>query len=221
MQARVDVILAELERRGSADFRSALEPRYGITAPKAWGVPMADIKAVAKPYKGDHVLAAALWETGWYEARPACAFIDDPAQVTPEQMDRWCADFDNWAVVDGLCFHLFDRTQYAFAKVDEWAGREPEFVRRAAFALLAALALHRRGDEADVRARFPLIEAAATDDRNFVKKAVSWALRAAGTRRHALREEARELAARLAAAPDRTARWVGKDALRAFDKAAA
>jgi 3-methyladenine DNA glycosylase AlkD len=220
VSARAAAVLAELEARGRAEVRDAMLPRYGITAEKAWGVPMAEIQQVAKPYRRDHELAAALWETGWYEARMACAFIDDPKQVTPEQMDRWRADFDNWAITDGLCMHLFDRTPHAYAMVDRWAASNEEFGRRAAFALMASLALHRKGDDAELLARLPLIEAAATDGRNFVKKAVSWALRAIGTRRPALRAPAREMAERLAGSTDKTARWVGKDALKAFDKAA-
>jgi 3-methyladenine DNA glycosylase AlkD len=218
LQPRLETVLAELEARGSAEVRDAMAPRYGITADKAWGVTVAHIRDIAKPYRRDHELAQALWETGWYEARMACAFIDDPAQVTPEQMDRWRADFDNWAITDGLCFHLFDRTPHAYAMIDQWAALDDEFGRRAAFALLAAVALHRRGDDAELLARLPLIEAASTDGRNFVKKAVSWALRAIGTRRPALAQPARELAERLAASPERTARWVGKDALKALHK---
>ena len=151
----------------------------------------------------------------------AC-MIDDPAAVTPEQMDRWRADFDNWAIVDTVCFKLFDQVPHAFARVDAWATLNDEFGRRAAFALLASLALHGRGTDADFLARLPLIEAAATDERNFVKKGVSWALRAIGGKKSpALREAARDLANRLAQSPDRTARWIGKDAQKAFAKAAA
>ena len=165
-------------------------------------------------------LAAALWQTGVYEARLLCAYVDDPALVTPEQMDRWARDFDNWGTCDTLCFALFDRTADAYAMVDRWADDEAEFVKRAAFALLASLALHdkEREDKAFL-SRLPLIEAAATDERNFVKKGVSWALRAIGGRKsEKLRAAARDLAKHLATSTDKTARWVGKDAVRAFEK---
>lgn len=146
--------------------------------------------------------------------------IDDPAAVTPERMDRWRADFDNWAITDTVCFKLWDRTPHAFAAIDRWANLNDEFARRAAFALLASCALHRKGEDADYLTRLPLIEAAATDSRNFVKKGVNWALRAIGGRESpTLRAAARDLAARLAGCPDKTARWIGKDALRAFAKA--
>ncbi len=131
-------------------------------------------------------------------------------------MERWCKDFDSWAICDTACFHLFDRTPHAAAKIVAWAKRRPEFQRRAAFALLASVALHdKAAPDATLARFFPLIEAAATDDRNFVKKAVSWALRGLGRRRGgALTAPALTLARRLAAAPEPAARWIGKDALR-------
>jgi 3-methyladenine DNA glycosylase AlkD len=143
------------------------------------------------------------------------AFIAEPARVTPSQMDRWCRDFDNWAICDTLCFHLFDRTPHAFAKVEQWSDRRAEFEKRAAFALLASVAGHDKtaGDEPFL-ATLPLIERAATDQRNFVKKGVSWALRHIGGRSRTLNVAAVELAQRLAASTDAGARWIGKDALR-------
>jgi len=193
--------------------------RYGIvTADETLGVPMARMQALAKPHRRDHALAEALWALGVYEARMVACLVDDPKAVTAEQMDRWRADFDNWAVTDTACFKLFDQVPGAFAKVEAWAGLKDEFGRRAAFALLASLALH--GGEGYFVRGLALIEAAATDPRNFVKKGVNWALRAIGGKRDpALRQAARETAERLAAASDKTARWIGKDALRAFAKA--
>jgi 3-methyladenine DNA glycosylase AlkD len=130
-------------------------------------------------------------------------------------MDRWCRDFDNWAICDTTCFHLFDRTPHAWRKVEQWARRRDEFVRRAAFALLASLALHdkRAADEPFVRC-LPLIERAAGDERNFVRKGVSWALRSIGRRNLGLNTAAVALALRLSASGEPAARWVGKDALR-------
>ena len=215
--ARVAEALAWLEQHASQKIRDEMGPRYGVYTEKAFGVSVADIKALGKQLGRDHDLAEALWQTGVYEARMTAAFVDEPARVTPEQMDRWCRDFDNWGICDTLCFHLFDRTPHAWDKVAAWSADEGEFVRRAAFALLASLALHdkRAPDEPFLRC-LPLVEAGAADDRNFVKKGVSWALRAIGKRNPALRAEAAAVAERLAASPDRAPRWVGKDALREF-----
>ena len=118
--------------------------RFGITASKAFGVSMANIQVLAKRLGRNHELAAALWDTGWYEARMLTSFVDEPARVTPAQMDRWCRDFDNWGICDTVCFHLFDRTPHAWAKVAQWSGKRDEFVKRAAFALLASLAAARQ-----------------------------------------------------------------------------
>ena len=213
-------VLARLERRGSRRVREDMRTRYGIVAPKAYGVPMGAIQQVAKSLGRDHELAAALWATGWYEARLLAAYVDEPARVSPAQMDRWARDFDNWGVCDTLCFCLFDRTPHAWRKVDQWSRRRDEFVRRAAFALLASIALHdkRTGDAPFLRT-LPLIERAAADERNFVKKGVSWALRSVGRRSLALNAAAVELAGRLAASELPAARWVGKDALRELTSA--
>jgi 3-methyladenine DNA glycosylase AlkD len=217
---RVRAVLTALESHASAKLRDEMAPRYGLVVDKAMGVPMARMQLVAKPLAPDHELAEALWATGWYEARMVACMIDDPALVTPEQMDRWRADFDNWGIVDTVCFKLFDQVPHAPAKVAEWTGLNDEFGRRAGFALLACLALHGKGEEADFLRGLQLIETCATDERNFVKKGVNWALRAIGGKKNPkLRTAAREVAARLAASSDRTARWNGKDALRAFSKA--
>ncbi len=218
--ADVKAVMTALKAHASAKVREEMGPRYGIVVAKALGVPMAKMQLVAKPLGRNHGLAAALWKTGWYESRMVACMIDDPAEVTPKQMDRWRADFDNWAIVDTVCFKLFDQVPHAFDKIDAWAKLKDEFGRRAAFALLASAALHGRGEASDYLTRLPLIESAATDERNFVKKGVSWSLRAIGGKRSpALRSAARKLATKLATSTDKTARWVGKDALKAVDKA--
>ncbi len=217
----VTAVLAKLKQLGQPKFRAEMEPRYGIVAKDAFGVPMAAMQALAKKLGRNHALAEALWTTGNYEARTVAALIAEPERVTPALMDRWCSDFDNWAICDTVCFKLFDQTPHAFAKINEWAGRTEEFQKRAAFALLACLALHDKAvDDADFRRGLAWIDAAAGDSRNFVKKAVSWALRAIGNRRTALTKSAIELARKLAASDDPTRRWIGKDALRALTKPA-
>lgn len=219
--SRVEQALAALEARAEASIREGIA-RYGIeTKDRVIGVRVAGIQQVAKGLGHDHSLAETLWQSEVYEARMLAAFVDDPALVTPEQMDRWARQFDNWAICDTLTFKCWDKSPHAFAMVDKWADDPAEFVKRTAFALLASLALHdKKSGDAPFLARLPLIEAAATDDRNFVKKGVSWALRSIGGKKSpALRAAARETADRLAASSDRSAKWVGRDAQKAFAKA--
>lgn len=213
-------VLRELERNASKQFRADMSARYGIvTEARVLGTPMAKMKRIAKSIGRDHDFAEALWQTGVYEARMLASMVDEPERVTGAQMERWVKDCDNWALVDTLCFNLFDRTPHAFAKAAKWAKARDEFVKRGGFALLACCAIHGRGSDEDYLALMPLIERAATDERNFVKKAVSWALRAIGGKRSPrLRAAARELAQRLVDSDDRTARWIGRDAAKAFAK---
>jgi 3-methyladenine DNA glycosylase AlkD len=217
----VQHVLASLERMSTRKDRDNLK-RFGITADRAFGVSMANIQRLARRLGRDHELAAALWQTGWYEARLLTSFVDDPVRVTSAQMDRWCRDFDNWGICDTVCFFLFDRTPLAWNKVAQWSNARPEFVKRAAFALLASLAGH---DKASGDDRFlhslTLIERAASDDRNFVKKAVSWALRRIGGRSVALNDASVALARRLSESSDVSARWIGLEALRDFNRPAA
>ena len=221
LDADVERIVAALRRKGTKANRDGLA-RFAIPSEHAFGVSMKDVQTLAKTIGRDHALALALWETGWHEARALCAYIDDPALATPAQMDRWCRDFDNWAVCDTLCFALFDRTPHAFRMIDRWAKRKPEFERRAAFALLASLALHDRDSpDAPFLARLALVEAASTDERNFVRKGIIWALRLIGVRSVALNGAATALAKRLAGSDDKTARATGKEVLRELAKPAA
>ena len=210
----VQGVLAFLERQGSKKIIDGMT-RYGIVAKKVFGVSVGTLRAHGKRIGRNHELAAGLWATGWYEARMLAAFVDDPARVTAAQMDRWCHDFDNWAICDTICFHLFDRTPHAWAKVSAWAGSGEEFVKRAAFALLASLSVHdKSAPDAPYVRGLKLIERAATDDRNFVKKAINWALRTIGRRNPALNAAAVAASRRLADSTNAAARWVGKDALR-------
>ena len=214
VEQHVKETLIWLERRGSQRNRAGMA-RYGIVAPKAFGVSVGDLRKLGKQLGKSHELAVGLWKTGWYEARMLVPFVGEPKRVTPAQMDRWARDFDNWAICDALCFHLFDRSPHAYRKVSAWSTRREEFVRRAAFALAASLALHdRQAPDKAFEQMLPLIERAATDERNFVKKGVSWALRGIGMRSAALHRKSLALARRLAASNDPSARWVGRDAIR-------
>ena len=196
-------------------MREDMEARYGIITPKAYGVPVGAIQQLGKQLGRDHELAGALWETGWYEARMLTAFVEEPGRVTPAQMDRWARDFDNWGICDTICFHLFDRTAHAWKKVGPWSKRREEFVKRAGFALLAALSLHdRKADDTAFLRTLPLIERAAGDERNFVKKGVSWALRVMGRRNRTLNAACLETARRLVGSDQPAAKWIGRQAVK-------
>lgn len=193
--------------------------RYAIPSGNALGVAMKDIKALGRQLGRDHALAQALWQSDVYEMRMLVQFVGDPDELTAAEMDRWVKSFDNWAYCDALSFNLFDRSPHAWDKVRQWSGRKEEFVRRTAFALLWSLALHdKTAPDSAFEEGLALIEAAAGDARNFVKKAASMALKAIGQRNAALRTRATAVAMRLAAADDITMRWIGKDALTALIK---
>jgi 3-methyladenine DNA glycosylase AlkD len=219
LEDEVQSALTWLKGHSSKSTRDGMA-RYGIPSDNAFGVTMANMKVLAKRLGRNHELAAALWETGWYEARMLTSFVDEPARVTPAQMDRWCRDFDNWGICDTLCFHLFDKTPHAWSRIDKWHDARGEFVKRAAFALLASVALHdRKLPDRPFVESLVLIERAATDDRNFVKKGVSWALRLIGRRSQGLNTEAIALSRRLAGAEEPSARWIGKGALKELTSA--
>jgi 3-methyladenine DNA glycosylase AlkD len=206
--------LAWLRRTGTAAERAGLA-RYGIEAKDACGVPMGVLLEKSKEIGVDHALSLALWKTGCYEARLLAALIGDPAKVTKAQMLAWGNTFENWGDGDTACFKLFDRSPFAWEVVEPWARSPREPTKRAAFALLACLALHdKNSDDAKFERFLPLIEKSAADERNFVKKGVSWALRAFAMRGAQLRTTSLELADRLAASTDAAARWIGSDVLR-------
>jgi 3-methyladenine DNA glycosylase AlkD len=206
--------VAWLKRTGQKSVRESL-PRYGLPTEHAVGISVGVLKQRAKKIGRDHDLARALWKTGIYEARLLAAFVGDPARVTPAEMDRWCKDFDSWGICDTVCFSLWDRTPHAMKKIRQWSTRREEFVKRAAFALLASVALHdKKMSDAELAKCLRIIERCASDDRNFVKKGVSWALRLVGRRNRALYTSSLTLSKRLAASDRPAARWVGKDALK-------
>lgn len=219
LEAEVESALAWLRRHSSQRNREGMA-RFAIPSEHALGVSVSDIRTLGKSIGRNHALAAALWKTGIYEARMLASFVEEPARVTSAQMDRWCREFDNWAICDTLCFHLFDHTPHAWQKVAQWRKRPQEFQKRAAFALLWALTVHdKEAGDAPFREGLGFIEEAANDERNFVKKAVNMALRATGKRNPALNLAAVKVARRLAESPDATSRWVGKDALRELTSA--
>ena len=168
-----EAVLAELKALGSEANRAGMA-RYGINTTRAYGVSIAAIRPIARRLKQNHALALALWKTGIHEARILATLIDEPAKVTPTQMDKWVAGFDSWDLCDQACMKLFAKTPFVDQKVRQWADDEREFVRRAAFALVAGYTVHAKSaPDAELRAWLPLIERCATDPRNFVKKAVN------------------------------------------------
>jgi len=224
---RVSEILTELASLESEESRAGMA-RYGINVERAFGVSVYELRRLAKRFGTDHDLSLSLWATGYHEARLLACFVDDPAQVTPEQMESWARDFDSWDVCDQATTSLFDLTSHAWTKAAEWAGREEEWVKRAGFALMAGLAVHdMTAPDSAFLDLLPLVERGAFDSRNFVRKAVNWALRNTGKRNRVLNEAAVACAERIRAAANeraggdrggdpeaRAARWVSSDALR-------
>ena len=212
-------VLAWLKQRGSRRNIEGMA-RYGIVAKHVYGVSMGTMLPLAKRLGRDHELATALWESGWYEARLLAAMVGDPAKVTRRQMNAWAASFENWADCDTVCFKLWDRSPLAWEKARHWAVSPREFVKRGGFALMASLALHdKTSPDRRFKAFLPLIEKGSRDERNFVKKGVSWALRSIGRRSVPLNAAAVALARRMAQSEVAPTRWVGKDALRELTNA--
>lgn len=193
--------------------------RFGINPRNLLGVNLPTLRKLGREIGKDHRLALALWDSGIHEAMILASLIDDPAMVTEAQMERWVVGFDSWGVCDQVIGNLFDKTPYAYTKAVQWAEREEEFVKRAGYVMMATLAVHdkKASDKTFVKF-FPLIKKGATDERNFVKKAVNWALRQIGKRNPALRGKAIELAGEIRLIDARPARWIASDALRELQK---
>ncbi len=195
---RVATALRWLEKHASKAVRDGMS-RYAIPNDHALGVRMGDIQKLARQLGRDHALALELWKTGVYEAQMLTAYVDEPGRVTPAQMNAQARAFDNWAICDTLCFALWVQTPHAFTKIRQWASHRDEFVKRASFALLASVALKdKQARDTEFLRALKLIEKAAADERNFVKKAVNWALRGIGSRNLALNQAAVALAEKLA-----------------------
>ena len=207
-------ILERLKSLANAENVAGMA-RYGINPQNTLGISVPVLRKMAREIGRDHALALELWASGVHEARILAGMIDDPRLVTEAQMDAWAADFDSWDVCDQCCANLFDKTEPAYRKAVEWAARDEEFVKRAGFALMAALAWHdkRAPDEAFL-AFLPVITRESGDGRNFVRKAVNWALRTIGKRNAALNIRAVATAKEIQATGSKPARWIAADALR-------
>ena len=189
--------------------------RAGIRAQRVYGISMLNLRKIAKETGCDHALAQELWSSGIHEARIIACMIDDPKTVTEGQLESWVKDFDSWDVCDGCCGNLFDRTEFAYQKAVEWSSRPDEYVKRAGFVMMATLAVHdKKAKDYQFLRLLPIVKRESTDDRNFVKKAVNWALRQIGKRNSALNKRAIQTAKQIQKMDSRSAKWIASDAIR-------
>lgn len=189
--------------------------KFGINPKNNYGISIYTIRNVAKDIGTDHRLAQRLWDSEIRDARLLASLIDDPKKVTERQMEKWVKDFDSWDVCDQVCSNLFDKTEFAYAKAHEWSERSEEFVKRAGFALMAVLVVHdKEADDKRFEEFFIPIKKKSTDERNYVKKAVNWALRGIGKRNLALNKKAITVAKEIKKIDSRAARWIASDAIR-------
>lgn len=209
-----DEILAELRALADPSAKEGME-RFGIDASTALGLSVPQVRAVARRAGRNQALAEELWASGVHEARWLASLVADPLKISRSTMDRWTRDFHSWDVCDACCCNLFDRTPHAWAKIPKWAADKREYVRRAAFATLAGIAVHdKTAPDQLFLDSFALIEQYAFDDRNFVRKAVNWALRNIGKRNARLLAAAIACAERIREQGSKSARWIAADALR-------
>ncbi len=207
-------IIDAIRKRGDPKAVARMA-RFGIQTSKAFGVSIPQLRDLAKKIRTNHDLARKLWMTGIHEARILASMIDDPSKVSENQMEQWAADFDSWDVVDGCCGNLFDKTEFAIRKAREWSKRKEEYVKRAGFVLMAELAVHdKKAADKTFLDFFPLIVRESSDERNFVKKAVNWALRQIGKRNAALNAAAIKTCAEIVDSGSKSAKWIAADALR-------
>jgi 3-methyladenine DNA glycosylase AlkD len=210
----LDAVIEEIQSHGRPDALTGMA-RYGIRTARAFGASVPQLRTMAKKLGRNHVMALQLWKTGIHEARILAGMIDDPAQVDEDQMEDWAKDFDSWDLVDGSCGNLFDRTPFAVKKAYEWSARKEEYVKRAGFVLMAELAVHdKRAVNSTFQRFLPLIVREASDERNFVKKAVNWALRQIGKRNAMLNGAAIRTCKQLQRIDSKSAKWIASDALR-------
>jgi len=213
----IEKIKKYLEPKGSERNRIGMQ-RFGINFEKAYGVNIPVLRKLARNYKHNHEFALELWDTKIHELMLLAIFIDDYKQVTKSQMNKWVKDFKSWDICDQCCSNLFEKTPYAYEKIFEWSKSKEEFIKRAAFALIAVISVHhKKTEDIELFEFFPLIEREAYDERNFVKKAVNWALRQLGKRSSLLFNEAVEVARRIEQQDSKAAKWIAKDALREFN----
>jgi 3-methyladenine DNA glycosylase AlkD len=189
--------------------------RFGIRPENNYGVSVTEIRKFAKIIGKNHKIALQLWDSGIRDARMVAALIDDPQLVTESQIESWVSDLNSWDICDHCCGHLFDKTKFAYDKAFEWSGREPEFEKRAGFALMAWLPIHdKKVNDEEFLKFLPVIKRESHDDRNYVKKAVNWALRNIGKRSQFLNKNAIKTAEKIKKMDSRSAKWIANDAIR-------
>lgn len=215
--ATVDEIMEQLNSKAKIDQLQGMA-RFAIVGDQRLGVSVPDMRKIAKDIGKDHQLALDLWETGVPEGMIVAGMIAEPEKLTEQQMEAWVVDINSWDICDQVCMNLFEKTPLAEKKIYEWSLREEEFVKRASYALIACLAWHDKeaSDEAFTQ-YFPVIVVGATDERNFVKKAVNWALRNIGKRNQALNKEAIEVAKEIQGIDSKSARWIASNAIRELE----
>ena len=212
--ASVEKVLKKLRVKAKPEQLEGMA-RYGIQVEKRLGVSIPDMRMISKELGKDHRLAMRLWKSGVPDARIVAAMIDEPEKVSETQMESWVNEINSWDVCDQVCMNLFEKTPLAWKKILDWSSREEEFVKRAAFALIACLAWHdKKAKDAEFIRLFPIIELAAEDERNYVKKAVNWALRNIGKRNLRLNRAAIRTAKRILRINSKAARWIASDAIR-------
>ena len=216
----VEEVMEKLRSKAVSDNLAEMA-KFGITVNRRLGVSVPNMRKLAKEVGKDHALASGLWKTGIAEARMVASMIGDPIKLTEDQMEEWVKDFDSWDVCDQVCMNLFDKSPLAWKKVIDWSVRDEEFVKRAAFALIACLAWHdKEAEDKKFIDLLPVIKMASTDDRNFVKKAVNWALRHIGKRNRNLNRAALDAAAEIRQIDSKAARWIASDAIRELESEA-
>ncbi len=211
---KFEEIIKELESLSNPEDVEGMA-RFGINPKKTYAVRILELRRIAKKTGKNHELALELWETGYRETRIIACMIEDPKKLSSEQMDNWAEEFDFWEICDQCCMKLFRMTPFAYQKVFQWSKREEEFVKRAAFTLIAVLAVHdKKAADEKFEQFLPIIIRESTDNRNYVKKGVNWALRHIGKRNISLNRKAISTAEDMQKIPDKSAKWIAADALR-------
>ena|SRR3990167_7071205 len=216
-EMKYEEVIKELKKNANPKNVAGMA-RFGIASTNTLGISIYILRPLARKIGKDHKLALRLWKSGIHEARILASYIDEPGEVTERQMEDWVSDFDSWDVCDQVC-GLFGKTPFAYKKIVEWSKRKEEFVKRAAFALIAEVAWYdKKAEDKQFEKLFPLIVRESTDERNFVRKAVNWALRNIGKRRPKLTKKAIKVAKEIQKIDSKSARWIASDALRELTK---
>jgi 3-methyladenine DNA glycosylase AlkD len=222
MQAEQEKLLSgvlEAIRKTGNKTGVAGQAYFGIKDVNNYGLTVPQMREIAKKTGRNHELALELWKTKIHEAKHIAVMIAEKEKVTEALMEKWLKDFNSWDIVDGCCGTLFDKTSLAYEKAMEWSSREKEFEKRAGFAMMAMLAVHdKKAEDKKFEQFFPYILEQSSDERNFVRKAVNWAIRQIGKRNEKLCKKAIALSKKIRDKGDTASRWIAADALRELEK---